>query len=109
MKFLSNIQKDFYSQNGFIKLENLLSTEEIEEASNAYSDLFKVDYFCSFLLYLDKYLYNKIFVFNQRKEKENANMSAIWKGGWQEKFTNDIDMGSAHVQSIHNLQVRLHM
>ena len=34
-------------------------------------------------------------------------MSAIWKGGWQEKFTNDIDMGSAHVQSIHNLQVRL--
>ena len=35
-------------------------------------------------------------------------MSAIWKGGWQEKFTNDIDMGSAHVQSIHNLQVRLH-
>jgi hypothetical protein len=42
MKFLSKIQKDFYSQNGFIKLENLLSTEEIEEASNAYSDLFKV-------------------------------------------------------------------
>ena len=64
MKFLSNIQKDFYSQNGFIKLENLLSAEEIEETSNAYSDLFKVYYFCSFLLYLDKYLYKKIFVFN---------------------------------------------
>ena len=108
MKFLSKIQKDFYSQNGFIKLENLLSTEEIEEASNAYSDLFKVDYFCSFFVCFDKFL-NKHYVFNQRKEKENANMSAIWKGGWQEKFTNDIDMGSAHVQSIHNLQVRLHM
>ena len=52
MKFLSKIQKDFYSQNGFIKLENLLSAEEIEEASNAYSDLFKVVYVCSFLLYI---------------------------------------------------------
>ena len=110
MKFLSNIEKDFYSQNGFIKLKNLLSADEIEEVSNAYSDLFKVDYFCPFLVCLDDYLNKKfVFVFNQRKEKENANMSAIWKGGWQEKFTNDIDMGSAHVQSIHNLQVRLHM
>ena len=44
MKFLSKLQKDFYSQNGFIKLENLLSDEEIEEASNAYSDLFKVQH-----------------------------------------------------------------
>ena len=65
MKFLSKIEKDFYSQNGFIKLENLLSAEEIEEASNAYSDLFKVDYFGSFLVCLDKYLdKHYLFVFN---------------------------------------------
>ena len=35
-------------------------------------------------------------------------MSAIWKGDWQQKFS-DVDMNSAHVQSIHNLQVTLHL
>ena len=35
-------------------------------------------------------------------------MSAIWKGDWQQKFS-DIDMNSAHVQSIHNLQVTLNL
>ena len=92
MKFLSNIQKDFYSQNGFIKLENLLSTEEIEEASNAYSDLFKVDYFFYFLFYLDKYLYKKyLYSIREKKKKmlicqqfgkevgkKNLPMTLIW-------------------------------
>ena len=35
-------------------------------------------------------------------------MSAIWKGDWQQKFS-DIDMKSAHVQSIHNLQVKFNL
>ena len=42
MKLLSKTQKDFYADNGFIKLENIFSSNEIEEASNAYSDLFLV-------------------------------------------------------------------
>ena len=42
MKFLSKAQKEFYHENGYIKLENVLSSEEIVEASNAYSDLFCV-------------------------------------------------------------------
>ena len=42
MKYLSQAEKEFYNTNGFIKLENLLSDSEVEEASNAYSDLFRV-------------------------------------------------------------------
>ena len=33
-------------------------------------------------------------------------MKAVWKGDWQKGFSDQIDMGAAHVQSIHNLQVR---
>ena len=70
MKFLSNIEKDFYSQNGFIKLKNLLSADEIEEVSNAYSDLFKVDYFCPFLVCLDDYLNKKICICIQLEKRK---------------------------------------
>ena len=70
MKFLSNIEKDFYSQNGFIKLKNLLSADEIEEVSNAYSDLFKVDYVCPFLVCLDDYLNKKIFICIQLEKRK---------------------------------------
>ena len=44
MKYLSQAEKEFYNTNGFIKLENLLSDSEVEEASNAYSDLFRVSF-----------------------------------------------------------------
>ena len=44
MKYLSKAEKEFYNTNGFIKLENLLSESEVEEASNAYSDLFHVSF-----------------------------------------------------------------
>ena len=44
MKYLSKAEKEFYNTNGFIKLENLLSESEVDEASHAYSDLFHVSF-----------------------------------------------------------------
>ena len=39
---LTTEQKEFYEKNGFLKLENLFETQEIEELCLEYETLFKV-------------------------------------------------------------------
>ena len=43
MKLLSEQQKRFYDTNGYIKLEDVFSKEELGELSQEYDDLFQVD------------------------------------------------------------------
>ena len=42
MKFLTKDQKSFYSENGYIKLENILTNDEINHMSKEYDDIFQV-------------------------------------------------------------------
>ena len=42
MKFLSQEQKKYYDENGFIKLENLFSDTELNQVIESYESLFKV-------------------------------------------------------------------
>ena len=42
MKFLTLEQKQFYKENGFIKLDNIFNFEEINQISEDYDDLFQV-------------------------------------------------------------------
>ena len=42
MKFLTKDQKSFYSENGYIKLENILTNDEIHLMSKEYDDIFQV-------------------------------------------------------------------
>ena len=42
MKFLSLKQKEFYIENGYVKLGNILSVDESDRISDEYSDLFLV-------------------------------------------------------------------
>ena len=42
MKFLTKDQKSFYSENGYIKLENILTNDEIHHMSKEYDDIFQV-------------------------------------------------------------------
>ena len=44
MKFLSLEQKEFYKGNGYVKLGNILSTDESDRISNEYLDLFLVSF-----------------------------------------------------------------
>ena len=44
MKFLSQEQKEFYKENGYVKLGNVLSPDESDRISNEYSDLFLVSF-----------------------------------------------------------------
>ena len=39
---LTTEQKEFYENNGFLKLENLFETQELEELCSEYETLFKV-------------------------------------------------------------------
>ena len=42
MMFLTLEQKQFYKENGFIKLDNIFNFEEINQISEDYDDLFQV-------------------------------------------------------------------
>ena len=44
MKFLSLEQKEFYKENGYVKLGNILSSDESDRISDEYSDLFLVSF-----------------------------------------------------------------
>ena len=46
MKFLTLEQKQFYKENGFIKLDNIFNFEEINQISEDYDDLFQVVPIC---------------------------------------------------------------
>lgn len=71
---LSKDQLSFYSENGYVLLDNVFSPEEIEECSSEYDKLF------------------------QAKQK-SSNLEAEWKGDWKEPAAETLT-----VLSIHNLQ-----
>ena len=50
MKFLSLEQKEFYKENGYVKLGNILSVDESDRISDEYSDLFLVSFITRFIL-----------------------------------------------------------
>lgn len=41
LKFLTPEEKQFWQENGYIKLSNVYSTKEINEISDTYNELFK--------------------------------------------------------------------
>ena len=42
MKLLNEQQKQFYGTNGFVKLSNIFTKDEIDELSCEYDELFQV-------------------------------------------------------------------
>jgi hypothetical protein len=42
VKFLRGEQKTFYAENGFVQLENVFSSDEVEEMSEEYDRVFQV-------------------------------------------------------------------
>lgn len=79
LKLLTPEQKKFWTENGYIKLANILSEKELKEISEAYDELFK------------------------RKHNENINgLESAWAGEDMKKAAGYIDYT---VKSIHNLQM----
>lgn len=75
MKGLTPEQKDFYKKNGFIKLSNVFTDDQLDRLSNEYNQLFA--------------------------RQNNPEMEAAWKGDVMKKQANFIDYS---VKSLHNLQ-----
>ncbi|XP_044729875.1 probable alpha-ketoglutarate-dependent hypophosphite dioxygenase [Chrysoperla carnea] len=73
---LTKEQKDFYAKNGFIKLSNIYSNEDMDRLSKEYDDLFT--------------------------RKNIDDMEAAWKGNDMKKQANFINYS---VKSLHNLQM----
>ncbi|XP_011175172.1 probable alpha-ketoglutarate-dependent hypophosphite dioxygenase [Solenopsis invicta] len=79
LKFLTPEQKQFWQENGYIKLSNVYSMKEMNEILDAYNELF------------------------ERKRQENlSGLEAGWAGGDMKKLAGNIDYT---VKSIHNLQM----
>lgn len=67
LKFLTSEQKQFWQENGFVKLSNVYSTKELNEIYDAYDELF------------------------ERKQNENLNLEARWAGEEMKKAAGNID------------------
>lgn len=68
LKFLTREQKEYYKENGFIKLAGLFTENEIKEISDAYNELF------------------------ERKNQESCQgLEAAWKGDAMKKITENVD------------------
>ncbi|XP_012273386.1 uncharacterized protein LOC105695918 [Orussus abietinus] len=79
LKVLTREQKQCYNENGFIKLSNIFSKNEVDEISDAYNELF------------------------ERKHKENLEgLESAWKGDDMKKEANYTPYT---VKSIHGLQM----
>ncbi|KAL0118691.1 hypothetical protein PUN28_009391 [Cardiocondyla obscurior] len=78
LKFLTSEQKQFWQENGYIKLSNVYSPKEINEISDTYDDLFA------------------------RKQREVKSLEASWAGSDMKKLAKNINYS---VKSIHNLQM----
>jgi len=79
LKFLTPEQKEFWKENGFIKLTNVFSKDEFNDIEREYSDLFA------------------------RKQQENIDgLEAAWIGDDMKKAANNINYT---VKSVHNLQM----
>jgi len=72
---LTEANKEFYKENGYILLDNVFTEEEIDECCKEYDALF------------------------QEKQSLKSNMEATWAGSWREGKDNNTS-----VLSIHNLQ-----
>ncbi|OXU28256.1 hypothetical protein TSAR_001084, partial [Trichomalopsis sarcophagae] len=79
LKFLTPEQKEFYKENGFIKLSGVFSEQEMNEISNEYDDLF-----------------------NRKQQANMDGLEAAWEGDDMKKAANNINYT---VKSIHNLQM----
>ena len=77
MKFLTEEQREFYAENGYIKLSGIFTNDFVDELSREYDSLFA-------------------------RKKETASLDATWKGDWKNQVK---DTSDVQVQSIHNLQV----
>ncbi len=77
MKFLTEEQREFYAENGYIKLSGIFTNDFVDELSREYDSLFA-------------------------RKKETASLDATWKGDWKNQVK---DTSDVHLQSIHNLQV----
>ncbi|XP_043272964.1 probable alpha-ketoglutarate-dependent hypophosphite dioxygenase [Venturia canescens] len=79
LKFLTAEEKKFWKDNGYIKISNVFSVQEMNEISEAYDELF------------------------ERKRRENVQgLEAAWAGNDMKKAAGNIDYT---VKSIHNLQM----
>ncbi|XP_066599818.1 probable alpha-ketoglutarate-dependent hypophosphite dioxygenase isoform X1 [Prorops nasuta] len=79
LKLLTPEQKDFWQENGYIKLSNIYSEKEVSEISEAYDDLF------------------------ERKHRENLKgLESAWQGNDMKKAAG---YRNTTVKSIHNLQM----
>lgn len=68
LKFLTREQKEFYTQNGFVKLSGVFSNEEFEEIAQEYDELF------------------------QRKQNEDKDgLEAAWVGNDMKKAARNIN------------------
>ena len=77
LKFLSPEQKKFWTENGFVKLSNVLSNKEVQEFSDAYNELF------------------------ERKQRENVSaLEAAWAGEDMKKAANGINYTVSHLKSF---------
>lgn len=79
LKFLTKQQKDFWHENGYVKLSGVYSEKEFQEISQAYEELF------------------------ERKRRENlVGLESAWVGEEMKRAAGNIDYT---VKSIHNLQM----
>jgi len=77
MGFLSEAQKQFYKENGFILLDNVFSEKEIDQCGRAYDELFAL------------------------KKAQNSDMEATWKGSWKGDSQNkSVNQNLENVQFI---------
>ncbi|XP_014238884.1 uncharacterized protein LOC106660435 [Trichogramma pretiosum] len=79
LKFLTSEQKDFYTENGFVKLSGVFSDKEFDEILKEYNDLFA-----------------------RKQEEDVTSLEAAWVGDDMKKAANNINYT---VKSIHNLQM----
>jgi len=75
---LTNDQKQFYQDNGYIILSGILTPKEIEELSTEYNTTFE--------------------------NSSKYNTEALWDGNWKDQVIKKNDDAPVTIQSIHNLQ-----
>lgn len=78
LKFLTTEQKQFWQENGFIKLTNVYSAKEVNEISDAYNEIF------------------------ERKHRENLGLEASWAGNDMKKLAGFNDYSVSEIYKIYN-------
>jgi len=76
LKYLTSEQKQFWKENGYIKLSNVYTMKEMNEISDTYNEVF------------------------ERAHRENVGLEASWMGEDMKKVAGNIDYS---VRNIHLL------